>query len=237
VWRVWVSDLGSQICCWRFQHQQRGKYLLRFQEIRPKSSSGRRPLNTIVARRSSALLTAPSVAKNHFGRLCRTICSQFSAKFKAKSAKLAETMSKKMDGLARKEGRWYQYRTFLCADAYVHAARTIRIDADAGSRYAVETIATIDAHTLACFCSCCCCCCCGQIHAEKRDGTEQGGLSICSEVFWKLPKNNKLSVLEVVKLGKSYNWLVHRLLAIYVIYKHISIYHTYYISKYVIYIL
>jgi len=41
--------------------------------------------------------------------------------------------------------------------------------------------------------------------------TRSRGLSIrCSEVFWKLPKNNKLSVLEVVKLGKSYNWLVQQ---------------------------
>jgi len=46
-----------------------------------------------------------------------------------------------------------------------------------------------------------------QRRGERRH--RAGGLSICSEVFWKLPKNNKLSVLEVVKLGKSYSWLVH----------------------------
>ena len=36
----------------------------------------------------------------------------------------------------------------LCADAYMPNAhaRTVRIDADAGSRYAEKTIATMDAH-------------------------------------------------------------------------------------------
>ena len=62
--------------------------MLRFQEIATKKPFARRRLNTIVARRSSALLTAPSVAKKLFW----PFIGQFAAIFLAKSAELAETM-------------------------------------------------------------------------------------------------------------------------------------------------
>merc|ERR1719220_2979250 len=93
--RVCVSDLGSQIFCRRFQWRQRGKYLLRFQEIAAKKPLGRWRLNTIVARRSSALLTAPSIAKKSFLAVYRTICSQFGAKFKAKKCQVSGNYVKK----------------------------------------------------------------------------------------------------------------------------------------------
>lgn len=78
-------------------------------------------------------------------------------------------------------------------------------------------------------------CCCFFVvavkYTEEREGRRAGCLSICSEAFWKLPKNNKLlSVLEVVKLGKSYNWLVQKIFAICVTYKIIDMYNVTHIS-------
>ena len=120
-----------------------------------------------------------------------------------------------MDGLAQKEGRWYQYRTWRC----------ISVDAKLHAQMQIWELLQQLMHTLVFVLVVVVVVVCGQIHGEKERRHRAGGLSICSEVFWKLPKNNKLSVLEVVKLGKSYNWLVHQLLAIYVIYKHVYISH------------
>jgi len=171
--RVCVSDLGSQIFCRRFRRRQRGKYLLRFQEIATKKPLGHRPLNTIVARRSSALLTAPSIAKKSFLAVYRTICSQFGAKFKAKKCQVSGNYVKK-NGRPCPKGR--QMISVQNMKMHISGCKVARADADMG------TIATIDAH--ACFCSgCCCCCCLWSNTRRKRETAQSRGLSICSEVF------------------------------------------------------
>ena len=138
----------------------------------------------------------------------------------AKKCQVSENYVKKMDGLAQKEGGWYQY--VLCGEMHKSGCtfHNLRIDADVDADMQWELLQR-SMHALFC------CCCSGQIfvkylsnigqifvvlvkYTEKRETARSRGLSIrCSEVFWKLPKNNKLSVLEVVKLGKSYNWLMH----------------------------
>lgn len=73
--------------------------MLRFQEIATKKPFARRRLNTIVARRSSALLTAPSVAKKLFW----PFIGQFAAIFFGKKCRVSGNYVKKWTALPKRK--------------------------------------------------------------------------------------------------------------------------------------
>ena len=99
-----VSDLGSQYF-WNFFRFEGNFFccVLTLRKSNQKSPSGRRTLNTIVARRSSALFAAPSVAI--FGLFLGAFRCHFGAEFKAKKCQGSkEYVKKKWTALPRKAG-------------------------------------------------------------------------------------------------------------------------------------
>jgi len=94
--------------------------LLRFQEIATKKPFARRRLNTIVARRSSALLTAPSVAKKLFW----PFIGQFAAIFFGKKCRVSGNYVKK-NGRPCPKGRQLISVQNVCVDAELHSQMQI----------------------------------------------------------------------------------------------------------------
>ena len=123
-----------------------------------------------------------ALPKNICGRNFGQIFNQFQvvSDWRQKSAELAKTMSKNGQPCPKGRHGWYQYKELL--QRSMHAL-------------------VVDLFLLffMLFWS----------NTGRKERRHRAGVEYMLGSILKTSKNNKLSVLEVLKLGKSYNWLMH----------------------------